>query len=100
MQTQKSWFWRRFCASALLLGALSAAAHGQDSVKVASYNILLGGTGAGQPLSKTAAVIAASGADIVGIQESQGSTAQIAALLGWNFRVFSADFGSETGNVD
>ncbi|HEV8292807.1 MAG TPA: endonuclease/exonuclease/phosphatase family protein, partial [Tepidisphaeraceae bacterium] len=74
--------------------------YGQDALKVASYNILLGGTGSGQPLSRTAAVIQASGADVVGIQESDGNTGAIAAMLGWNFRVFSADYASEAGNTD
>jgi exodeoxyribonuclease III len=102
MKSHKPHRLRRVCALAMFLSTLltASAVHGQDSLKVASYNILVGGTGAGQPLSRTAAVIQASGADIVGIQEALGSTAQIAAMLGWNFRVLSADYGSETGNVD
>src|SRR5258705_4970719 len=80
------------CATILL----ASAAFADDTLKVASYNVLLGGA----PFAKTAQVIQASGADVVGIQESDGNTASIAALLGWNFRVFSADFGSESGNTD
>jgi len=75
---------------------LASVAFADDTLKVMSYNVLLGGN----PFAKTAQVIQASGADLVGIQESDGNTASIAALLGWNFRVFSADFGAESGNTD
>ena len=37
-----------------------------DTLKVASFNILQGGTGGGQSLTKTRDVIVASGADVVG----------------------------------
>src|SRR5688572_766244 len=75
---------------------LSSSLHAQDSIKVSSYNVLVGGF----PVAKTAEVIRASGADIIGIQEASGNTAAIAAQLGWNFRVFSADYGAESGNSD
>jgi exodeoxyribonuclease-3 len=102
MKIPKSRRRRRVRAIAFFVGALlfSSSLFAQDSLKVASYNILVGGTNGGQPLSRTAAVIQASGADVVGIQESLGSIPALAALLGWNYRVFSTDFGSETGNVD
>src|SRR5258705_11819843 len=80
------------CATILL----ASAAFADENLKVASIKVLLGGL----PFAKTAQVIQASGADVVGIQEADGNSASIAALLGWNFRVFSADFGSELGNTD
>jgi len=93
---------RLVCALISILSTLLTASvvYGQDSLKVASYNILLGGRFGGQPLSRTVAVIQASGADVVGIQEADANTASLAAMLGWNFRVFSTDYGSELGNVD
>lgn len=59
---------------------------GEDRVSVLTYNILAGGMRRGQPLSQTAKVIRASGADIVGIQEATNndSADQLAELLGWN----------------
>src|SRR4051812_42564123 len=70
----------------------SSEARAQNvSLKVASFNILTGGQGSGGPLSQTANVIQASGADIVGIQESDGSAPALAAMLGWNYRQFSFD---------
>ena len=84
---------RLFACATILLASVALA---DETLKVASYNVLVGGA----PFAKTAQVIQASGADVVGIQESDGNTASIAALLGWNFRVFSADFGSELGNTD
>src|SRR4051812_27270914 len=71
-----------------------------DTLKVATFNILKGGVSAGQPLSRTCDVIVASGADVAGIQESDGSGAALAQLLGWNYRVFSFDRGTESGNTD
>ena len=54
-------------------------------VTVMSYNILVGGTGLGQPLSKTVEVITAAGADIVGLQEQGGSGRAIADALGFSY---------------
>jgi len=80
---------------------LSACAPAQNmSLKVATFNILHGGKKDGGPLAQTARVIRASGADIVGIQESDGSAVELARLLGWNYREFSFDRGTETGNSD
>jgi endonuclease/exonuclease/phosphatase family metal-dependent hydrolase len=70
------------------------------SLKVATFNILHGGRNDGGPLLRTAEVIRASGADVVGIQESDGSAGELARLLGWNYREFSFDRGTETGNTD
>ena len=50
-----------------------------------TYNVLNGGTRRGQPLSQTAKVIQASGADIVGLQEIGPSVKELAALLGWKY---------------
>jgi hypothetical protein len=41
----------------------------KPGLRVMTYNVLNGGTRRGQPLSQTAKVIQASGADIVGLQE-------------------------------
>src|SRR5687767_224941 len=71
-----------------------------DTLKVATFNILQAGTGGGEPLSKTRDVILASGADVVGIQEADGAAANLAQLLGWQYREFSFDRGTEMGNTD
>lgn len=52
-------------------------------VRIATLNIRLGGAGGGGA-SAMAEVIEASGADIVGLQESFGAVAGIADELGWN----------------
>jgi exodeoxyribonuclease-3 len=54
-------------------------------LKVMTYNILVGGTGLGQPLSKTVEVITAAGADVVGLQEQGGSGQAIADALGFSY---------------
>jgi len=73
-----------------------AVATGPRQVRVMSFNIALGGEGYGQPLEQTAAVIRASGADVVGLQETVAlgkvrggrdidNGPRLARLLGWNF---------------
>lgn len=57
----------------------------KPGLRVMTYNVLYGGTKRGQPLSQTAKVIQASGADIVGLQEVGGKAKELAALLGWNY---------------
>src|SRR5215218_1201363 len=81
-------------SSMVLLSCRSAVAQ-TDTLKVASFNILKGDTSA-----KTVDVIRASGADVVGIQESDGGAPALAQALGWNYRVFSFDRGTENGNTD
>lgn len=74
----------------LLIVSQWASTRGAE-LKVMSFNILHGGTALGQPLSKTAEVIAASGADLIGIQEQSGSTASLANLLGFHYYVQDND---------
>ena len=57
----------------------------KPGLRVMTYNVLNGGTRRGQPLSHTAKVIQASGADIVGLQEIGPSVKELAALLGWKY---------------
>lgn len=57
----------------------------KEGLKVMSYNVLQGGTKRGQPLTQTAKVIQASGADIVGLQEVGDNAKELATLLGWNY---------------
>ncbi len=55
---------------------------GALQLKVMSFNIWLGG--AVVDSNQVLAVIRQSGADIVGLQEAEGNTGQIAAALGWH----------------
>ena len=50
-----------------------------------TYNIWVGGTASGLPLSRTVGVIQAAGADVVGMQEQGGNGAAIAATLGFHY---------------
>lgn len=70
------------------LAALCPFARGQtvDSVRVMTYNIWVGGTSAGQPLSRTVGVIQAAQADIIGIQEQGGNGAALASALGFHYQ--------------
>lgn len=80
--------------------AVYAASEGREStLRVMSFNLWHGGEGGVLPLERTAEVIRAARADIVGVQESYGrerdsvrpdNARKIAALLGWNH----ADQGS------
>ena len=65
-----------------------------ESIRVMSFNLWHGGDDGKQPLEKTAAVIKAGKADIVGLQETHGHAPQkdaprpdhavkLAAMLGW-----------------
>jgi endonuclease/exonuclease/phosphatase family metal-dependent hydrolase len=66
-----------------------AASHGRgqtiDSLRVMTYNIWVGGTSLGQPLSRTVGVIQSAQADVVGIQEQGGSGPALAAALGFHY---------------
>lgn len=59
------------------------------TIKVMSYNVLIGGIGRKQPLSQTAKVIQEAQADVVGLQEIQTKHApknkeKLATLLDWD----------------
>jgi exodeoxyribonuclease-3 len=63
-----------------------------EPLHVMSFNLWRGGEGGNQPLNQSATVIQAAKADVVGLQEVQGSSAphpdngaKIAELLGWNY---------------
>lgn len=77
--------------STCLSMALAVFPASAAELKVMSYNILVGGGGLGQPLTKTAEVISASGADIIGLQEQAGATASLASLLGYHYHVQDGD---------
>lgn len=72
---------------------VAAAVVGQpvDSLRVMSFNIYFGGTGLGQPLSRTVDVIAAAQADVIGFQEVQSSADDIALALGYHYHWFNTD---------
>jgi exonuclease III len=89
----------------IILSSLLACSHGvkkgrkkgsdQDTLRIMSFNIWLGGLGGGKPIEKSVDVIRVSGAQIVGLQEtdaynSDGSVSanngeKIAKILGWNY---------------
>ena len=58
---------------------------------VMTYNIWVGGRASGQSLSQTAEVIRASGADLIGLQEQSGSTAELAEMLGYEYHIQDGD---------
>ena len=60
------------------------------SLKVMTYNILLGGAQYG-PLSRTVGVIQAAQADVIGIQEVRGNAQAIANALGFYYHGFDSD---------
>jgi endonuclease/exonuclease/phosphatase family metal-dependent hydrolase len=62
-----------------------------NDLRVMSYNIWVGGTVGGQPLSRTAGVIQTAQADVVGIQEVGGSAASLASTLGFHYVGFNSD---------
>ena len=66
---------------------VTAAARAQsvDSLRVMTYNIWVGGTSMGQPLSRTVGVIQAAQADVVGIQEQGSSGPALATALGFHY---------------
>src|SRR5262245_9297254 len=80
-----------------VIGTLGAggAARGAESVRVMSFNIWVGGEAGQQPLPRTAAVIKEARADIVGLQETEGTApkgkprpdraAELARMLGWHY---------------
>ncbi|MEX2672437.1 MAG: endonuclease/exonuclease/phosphatase family protein [Phycisphaeraceae bacterium] len=75
------------------VGQEPTAAEGAAQLRVMSFNMWNGGDEGGQPLEQTKAVILASKADIVGVQESRGvaeegprpdNAARLAEMLGWH----------------
>lgn len=65
-----------------------------DSLQVMSYNIWVGGEAGGQPLEQTAEVIRRAGADVIGLQETNGyqkagkrpnHTQRLAESLGFHY---------------
>ena len=66
------------CASSVTSANPDQSLAEKHSLRVMTYNVLYGG----KPLSQTAKVIQASGADIVGLQEIGPSVKDLAALLG------------------
>jgi endonuclease/exonuclease/phosphatase family metal-dependent hydrolase len=83
---------RSLAISIVLLGLLNIPqVNAVESLRVMSYNIWGGGFTAGQPLSQTAAVISAAGADIIGLQEASVSADDIANLLGFYWHSFNID---------
>lgn len=77
------------CLSLIL--TVTASAVPVESLKVMSFNIWTGGFGSFMPLSRTIDVIATSGADIIGLQESSASPDDIADALGFYWQAFNTD---------
>ncbi|WP_303980110.1 endonuclease/exonuclease/phosphatase family protein [Dongia mobilis] len=78
--------WLRRLAVFLVLSMLpgmAVAAEAPLSLKVMTFNIFLGGDQVN--FAKVIEAIEASGADIVCLQEAEGRTAEIAAILGWPY---------------
>lgn len=63
-----------------------ASAQAVSTIRVMTYNIWVGGTQAGAPLSRTVDVIQAAQADIIGFQERSSSGPALAAALGYNYQ--------------
>lgn len=84
-----------FCLLILIFVSASANAQNSQTVRVMSFNLWHGGDAGKQPLSQTLAVIKAGQADMVGIQEGEGTAprgeprpdnaAKLAKELGWNY---------------
>jgi endonuclease/exonuclease/phosphatase family metal-dependent hydrolase len=80
---------------ALALSLFAAGFASAETIRVMSFNLWHGGDAGKQPLEQTVAVIKASKADVVGLQETAGlaaaganrpdNAAKIAKLLGWNY---------------
>ena len=86
--------------SMLGVAALSAASVAPAAaLTVATFNIH-GPAFTADQIAPTVAAVRASGADVVGLQESSGNAPAIAAALGWNFRQFASDNGDEAKNAD
>ncbi len=74
-------------ALCLLSGSMAAAqeqAVAPDTLRVLAYNIWVGGTANGQPLARTVAVLEASQADVLLLQEVNASLDQLAEATGFH----------------
>lgn len=81
----------------LLIGSITSVSSGKESdatLRVMSFNMWHGGEASGQPFEHTRRVVEASGADIVGLQETHGqaqdgtgpdNAKRLADELGWHF---------------
>jgi endonuclease/exonuclease/phosphatase family metal-dependent hydrolase len=79
------------CAAVVAIAATTlSSAQAATSLRVMSYNILVGGAQYG-PLSRTIGVISSSQADIIGIQEVGSSAQTIANSLGFYYQPFNSD---------
>ncbi len=78
------------CAFIIAMIIPAAEVHAIDTLKVMTYNILLGGATYG-PLYRTVGVIQAAQADVIGIQEVGGSAQAIANALGFYYHAFNTD---------
>ena len=75
----------------VVMATASACDAAVESLRVMTYNIWVGGTVQGQPLSRTVGVIQTSQADVIGIQEVGGSGQAIANALGFYYYNFNSD---------
>ena len=78
------------CDVVAIAATTAALAQPVDSLRVMTYNILVGGAAYG-PLSRTVGVIQAAQADVIGIQEVGGSAQAIANALGFFYHDFDGD---------
>jgi endonuclease/exonuclease/phosphatase family metal-dependent hydrolase len=90
---RRAFFRPSFFVLSLCLFAHNCTAAPIESLRVMTYNVLVGGTSGGQPLSRTAGVITAAQADVVGLQEIRGSGPTLANLLGFHYYGFNGDVG-------
>lgn len=63
---------------------LPTASGEEETLRMMSFNMWRGGNGGKQPFERTVAVVRESGADIVGLQETDGNAAKLAEALGWH----------------
>jgi endonuclease/exonuclease/phosphatase family metal-dependent hydrolase len=73
--------------------SISSETPADETLRVMTYNIWIGGTQLNQPLSRTVEVIQAAEADVVGLQEQGDSGPALAAALGFNYY----NLGGSTG---
>lgn len=64
---------------------------GEISVRIMTFNLLVGGVQRGEPLERSAEVIRAGDADIVALQETAVSAPLLARKLGYNLAYFGFD---------
>src|SRR3954471_22505527 len=85
-------FFIKVCAAASIVLAVSSPGDAQTvgTLRVMTYNILVGGASYG-PLSRTVGVIQTAQADVIGIQEVGGSAQSIANSLGFYYQSFNSD---------